>query len=124
MMLVLLNMRRSAAPSQLQGNPFKKPKFIPPARSNPSLNEEITKLNPDIKLFEVATSKTFLQSQNDPRKCSLNLLPTEESAREINHGDNYRGKYCFEACAMATLGPHHTVQIWTRKHRLVPVPYR
>nr|XP_008539534.1 PREDICTED: DNA repair and recombination protein RAD54B isoform X1 [Equus przewalskii]XP_008539535.1 PREDICTED: DNA repair and recombination protein RAD54B isoform X1 [Equus przewalskii] len=102
-------MRRSAAPSQLQGNPFKKPKFIPPARSNPSLNEEITKLNPDIKLLEVATSKTFLQSQNDPRKCSLNLLPTEESAREINHGDNYRGKYCFEACAMATLDPHHTV---------------
>nr|XP_044599921.1 DNA repair and recombination protein RAD54B isoform X3 [Equus asinus] len=115
MMLVLLNMRRSAAPSQLQGNPFKKPKFIPPARSNPSLNEEITKLNPDIKLFEVATSKTFLQSQNDPRKCSLNLLPTEESAREINHGDNYRGKYCFEACAMATLGPHHTVHSATKE---------
>ncbi|KAI2550712.1 RAD54 homolog B [Homo sapiens] len=45
-------MRRSAAPSQLQGNSFKKPKFIPPGRSNPGLNEEITKLNPDIKLFE------------------------------------------------------------------------
>ncbi|XP_058420597.1 DNA repair and recombination protein RAD54B isoform X2 [Diceros bicornis minor] len=97
-------MRRSAAPSQLQGNPFKKPKFIPPARSNPSPNEEITKLNPDIKLFEVATNKnTFLQSQNDPGKCSLNLLPTEEGAREINHGD------CFEASSMATLDPHHPV---------------
>lgn len=51
--LILLNMRRSAAPSQLQGNPFKKPKFIPPARSNPSPNEEVTKLNSDIKLSEV-----------------------------------------------------------------------
>lgn len=46
-------MRRSAAPSQLQGKHLKKTKFIPPARSNPSPNEEITKLNPDIKLFEV-----------------------------------------------------------------------
>ncbi|XP_074209054.1 DNA repair and recombination protein RAD54B isoform X2 [Camelus bactrianus] len=101
-------MRRSAAPSQLQGNPFKKPKFIPPARSNPSVNEEITKQNSDIKLLEVAASKnTFLQSQNDPRICSFNL-PTEESAREINHGDNYREK-CLEASAMRTLDPHHTV---------------
>lgn len=46
-------MRRSAAPSQLQGKHLKKPKFIPPGRSNLSSNEEITKLNPDIKLFEV-----------------------------------------------------------------------
>nr|KAF6326622.1 RAD54-like protein B [Pipistrellus kuhlii] len=45
-------MRRSAAPSQLQGKPFKKPKFIPPTRSNPSLNEENTKLDPDIQLSE------------------------------------------------------------------------
>ncbi|KAF5915157.1 hypothetical protein HPG69_011620, partial [Diceros bicornis minor] len=52
--------------------------------------------------FKVATNKnTFLQSQNDPGKCSLNLLPTEEGAREINHGD------CFEASSMATLDPHH-----------------
>lgn len=51
--LPLLNMRRSAAPSQLQGKHLKKPKFIPPGRSNLSSNEEITKLNPDIKLFEV-----------------------------------------------------------------------
>ncbi|XP_064240480.1 uncharacterized protein LOC135278032 isoform X6 [Aotus nancymaae] len=56
----LLNMRRSAAPSQLQGNSFKKPKFIPPGRSNPGLNEEITKLNPDIKLFEVSPSPSAL----------------------------------------------------------------
>lgn len=46
-------MRRSAAPSQLQGNPFKKPKFISPARSHPSPNEEVAKLNSEIKLFEV-----------------------------------------------------------------------
>lgn len=46
-------MRRSAAPSQLQGKPFKKPKFIPPARSNPSPNEENTKLDPDVQLSEV-----------------------------------------------------------------------
>lgn len=102
-------MKRSAAPSQLQGKPFKKPKFIPPARSNSSLNEEFTKLNPDIKLFEVAANKnTFLQSQTDPKLCSLNILPAEESAREINHRDNYKGKDCFEASAMTTLHLHHT----------------
>ena len=49
----MLTMRRSAAPSQLQGKPFKKPKFIPPARSDPSPNGEITKLDPDTELFEV-----------------------------------------------------------------------
>jgi DNA repair and recombination protein RAD54B len=46
-------MRRSAAPSQFQGNSFKKPKFVPPGRSALSLNEETTKRNPDIKLFQV-----------------------------------------------------------------------
>ncbi|XP_069322312.1 DNA repair and recombination protein RAD54B isoform X2 [Eulemur rufifrons] len=118
-------MRRSAAPSQLQGNSFKKPKFIPPGRSNPRLNEEIIKPNPDLKLFEGAENKnTFLESQNDPRICSLNLLPTEESTREINHRDNYTGKYSFEASALATLDPPHTVQTWMRRHRLVPVHYR
>ncbi|XP_021562277.1 LOW QUALITY PROTEIN: DNA repair and recombination protein RAD54B [Carlito syrichta] len=102
-------MRRSAAPSQLQGNSFKKPKFIPPGRSNSCLNEEITQLNPDIKLFEgAANNNTFLQSQNDPRICSLNLS-TEESTREINKRDNCSGKYCFEACARATLNSPHTV---------------
>ncbi|XP_026987209.1 DNA repair and recombination protein RAD54B isoform X1 [Sagmatias obliquidens] len=104
-------MRRSAAPSQLQGNPFKKPKFIPPARSNPSPNEEVTKLNSDIKLSEVAANKnTILQSQNDARICSFNL-PTEESSRGINHEDNYREKYCLEASAKTTSDPHHTVHL-------------
>ncbi|XP_025726628.1 DNA repair and recombination protein RAD54B isoform X2 [Callorhinus ursinus] len=102
-------MRRSAAPSQLQGNPFKKLKFIPPGRSNPSPNEENTKMSPDVKLFEVVASKnTFLQLQNNPRICSSNL-PTEGSAREINHGHNYSGKHCPEASVMATLDPPHTV---------------
>ncbi|XP_036088769.1 DNA repair and recombination protein RAD54B isoform X2 [Rousettus aegyptiacus] len=102
-------MRRSAAPSQLQGKHLKKPKFIPPGRSNLSSNEEITKLNPDIELFEVAANDTLLQSQTNPRTCSLNLLSAEESGGEINHGDNYKEKYCFEAPAMATLDLHHTV---------------
>ncbi|XP_066235229.1 DNA repair and recombination protein RAD54B isoform X1 [Saccopteryx leptura] len=106
--LVLPNMRRSAAPSQLQGKPFKKPKFIPPARSNPSLND-ITKLDPDGQLIEVAANNTSLQLQSDPRICSLNLLSAEENAREMNHRDNYRGKDCFETSAtMATLNLHHT----------------
>ncbi|XP_007999297.1 DNA repair and recombination protein RAD54B isoform X1 [Chlorocebus sabaeus] len=104
-------MRRSAAPSQLQGNSFKKPKFIPPGRSNPGLNEEITKLNPDIKLFEgAANNNTFLRSQSDPRICSLNL-PNEESTREINYTDDCSGKYCFEAPTLATLDPPHTVHL-------------
>lgn len=102
-------MRRSAAPSQLQGNPFKKPKFISPARSHPSPNEEVAKLNSEIKLFEVAANKNnFLQPQNDPRICNFNL-PTEECAKGINHGDNHREKYCLEASTKATLDLHHTV---------------
>ncbi|XP_047639556.1 DNA repair and recombination protein RAD54B [Phacochoerus africanus] len=89
-------MRRSAAPSQLQGNPLKKPRFIPPARSDPGLNEEVP-----------ANKNAFLQSQNDPRICSFNL-PPEESARGINREDNYREKYHLEASAKTTLDLHHT----------------
>ncbi|XP_052572765.1 DNA repair and recombination protein RAD54B isoform X1 [Peromyscus californicus insignis] len=74
-------MRRSAAPSQVQGNSFKKPKFIPPGRSNTSLNKEITKMGPDIKLFQGTE-----QSQNDPGVCSSNLGPTEGSPREMDRG--------------------------------------
>lgn len=113
--LVLLNMRRSAAPSQLQGKPFKKPKFTPPARSNPSLNEEITKLDPDMQLSEVAADNTLLQSQADPTIYSLNLLPAGDSGREMNHR---------ETSAVPAFNLHHTVQTWLRRHRLVPVHYR
>ncbi|XP_036119857.1 DNA repair and recombination protein RAD54B isoform X1 [Molossus molossus] len=98
-------MRRSAAPSQLLGKLFKRPKFIPPT-SNLSPNEEITKLNPDTQLFEVAADNTFFQSQADPRIHSLNLLPAEESGREMSHGDNSKGKDCFET---STLNLHQTV---------------
>ncbi|XP_069847179.1 DNA repair and recombination protein RAD54B isoform X2 [Dipodomys merriami] len=92
-------MRRSAAPSQLQGNSFKKPKFVPPGK-NPELN-------PDIKLFQSAANDTNLQSQNDPGVCSSNLSFTEGSTSEI-HGNDHSGKYCSEVPAV-TLDPHHTV---------------
>ncbi|XP_037058288.1 DNA repair and recombination protein RAD54B isoform X2 [Peromyscus leucopus] len=74
-------MRRSAAPSQVQGNSFKKPKFIPPGRSNTSLNKEMIKKGPDIKLFQGTE-----QSQNDPGVCSSNLGPMEGSTREMDRG--------------------------------------
>ncbi|XP_021584345.2 DNA repair and recombination protein RAD54B isoform X3 [Ictidomys tridecemlineatus] len=96
-------MRRSAAPSQLQGNSLKKPKFIPPGRSNPSLNTEITELNPDIKLFEGTANNAFLQAQNDSGVCGSNLLPTKGRSKEINDGNNYSGKCCFESSAVTTL---------------------
>ncbi|XP_077023333.1 DNA repair and recombination protein RAD54B isoform X2 [Tamandua tetradactyla] len=102
-------MRRSAAPSQLQGNPFKKSKFIPPGRNNPNPNEEDIKLSSDIKLFEVAANKKkILPERNDPRICNLSLMPTKGSTREINHGNNYSTKDCFEVSAMETLDPAHT----------------
>ncbi|XP_033615990.1 DNA repair and recombination protein RAD54B isoform X3 [Fukomys damarensis] len=102
-------MRRSAAPSQLLGNSTKKAKFIPPGRSNPSLNEEITKQDLDTKLKEGAANNVLLQSQDDPGVCSSNLLPTAGSTRKINHRDNYSGKYCFESSAMTVLDPPQTV---------------
>ncbi|XP_049974669.1 DNA repair and recombination protein RAD54B isoform X1 [Alexandromys fortis] len=74
-------MRRSAAPSQVQANSFKKPKFIPPGRSNTSLNKEITEMGPDVKLFQGAK-----QSQDDPGVCSSNLRPTEGSTMAVGHG--------------------------------------
>ena len=51
--LVLLRMRISAAPSQVQGKSFKKTRFIPPGRSNADVSKEITKMSPDPKLFQV-----------------------------------------------------------------------
>ncbi|EHB16386.1 DNA repair and recombination protein RAD54B, partial [Heterocephalus glaber] len=102
-------MRRSTAPSQLHGNSSKKAKFIPPGRSNPSLNEEITKQSLDTKLIEGAADDALLQSQDDPRVCCSNLLPSAGSTREVNHRNNYSGKHCFESSAMAVLDPPHTV---------------
>lgn len=49
-----LNMRRSAAPSQVLGNVAKKPRFIPPGKSNalcPKIETEET--DQDVKLKEV-----------------------------------------------------------------------
>ncbi|XP_075823078.1 DNA repair and recombination protein RAD54B isoform X1 [Microtus pennsylvanicus] len=74
-------MRRSAAPSQVQANSFKKPKFIPPGRSNTSLNKETTEMGPDVKLFQGTK-----QSQDDPGVRSSNLRPTEGSTRAMGHG--------------------------------------
>uniref|UniRef100_A0A8C2VN22 DNA repair and recombination protein RAD54B n=1 Tax=Chinchilla lanigera TaxID=34839 RepID=A0A8C2VN22_CHILA len=99
-------MRRSAAPSQLHGNSSKKAKFIPPGRTNLSLNEEITVLNGDTKL-EGAANNALLQSQGDPRVCSSNLLPTEGCTRENNHRNNSSEKYCLESSAVASLDPPH-----------------
>lgn len=98
-------MRRSAAPSQLQGNSFKRLKFLPPGRSNPSPKEEIIKLNPDIKLFKGAADNSFQQSENDARICSTNPLPTEENTKEINHEDNSRLNCFVEASATTSLDP-------------------
>ncbi|XP_051016282.1 DNA repair and recombination protein RAD54B [Acomys russatus] len=72
-------MRRSAAPSQVQGNSIKKPKFIPPGRSNTSLNKENTRLSPGVKPLQGAE-----QSQNDPGICGSNLWPAEGGAREMD----------------------------------------
>ncbi|XP_021517108.2 DNA repair and recombination protein RAD54B [Meriones unguiculatus] len=74
-------MRRSAAPSQVQGNSFKKPKFVPPGRSNASPHKEITRMSPDIKPFQGAE-----QSQNDPGVCRSSLCSTEGSTREMGYG--------------------------------------
>uniref|UniRef100_A0A8C5K8K0 DNA repair and recombination protein RAD54B n=1 Tax=Jaculus jaculus TaxID=51337 RepID=A0A8C5K8K0_JACJA len=98
-------MRRSAAPSQLQGNSFKRSKLIPPGRSNPNLNEEISRTNPDIKLLQGTTSNAFHQSQNDPGVCSSNVLPSEESSKEVNHGDESSGQFRSQTHAMTALNP-------------------
>ncbi|XP_052032044.1 DNA repair and recombination protein RAD54B isoform X2 [Apodemus sylvaticus] len=74
-------MRRSAAPSQVQGNSFKKTRFIPPGRSNTGMSKEIAKMGPDTKLFQGAE-----QSQNDPNVCSSNPCRTEGSPREMGDG--------------------------------------
>ncbi|XP_076780292.1 DNA repair and recombination protein RAD54B isoform X4 [Arvicanthis niloticus] len=71
-------MRRSAAPSQVQGNSFKKTRFIPPGRSNAGMSKEMTKMSPDTKLSQGAE-----QPQNDPDVCSSNPCPTEGSPGEV-----------------------------------------
>ncbi|XP_040849323.1 DNA repair and recombination protein RAD54B [Ochotona curzoniae] len=101
-------MRRSAAPSQLQGNSFKRLKFLPPGRSQPSLIEEITKLNPDVKSFKDAANNSVEQSASDPVICSSDPLPPE-GGKEMNHGDNSKGNCYFKASANAVLDPPQIV---------------
>uniref|UniRef100_A0A7M4FS07 DNA repair and recombination protein RAD54B n=1 Tax=Crocodylus porosus TaxID=8502 RepID=A0A7M4FS07_CROPO len=51
--LAELNMRRSAAPSQLLGNSAKKPRFIPPGNKNTiCLEKEVEQLGPGFKVAE------------------------------------------------------------------------
>ncbi|XP_031222460.1 DNA repair and recombination protein RAD54B isoform X3 [Mastomys coucha] len=103
--LALLKMRRSAAPSQMQGNSFKKTRFIPPGRSNTGVSKEVTKMSPNTKLFQGAE-----QSQSDPDVCSSNPCPTEGSPRELGDG--------------ARVDPLLPVQTWMRLPKLVPVRCR
>uniref|UniRef100_A0A8C6H9C3 RAD54 homolog B (S. cerevisiae) n=1 Tax=Mus spicilegus TaxID=10103 RepID=A0A8C6H9C3_MUSSI len=98
-------MRRSAAPSQVQGKSFKKTRFIPPGRSNADVSKEITKMSPDPNLFQGAE-----QSQNDPGVCSSNPCPSEGIPREV--GDGTR------------VDPLPPVQTWMRLPKLVPVRCR
>lgn len=51
---VQLNMRRSAAPSQVLGNAGKKPRFIPPGKCIPvCLKNETKEMDQEMKLKEV-----------------------------------------------------------------------
>lgn len=51
---IQLNMRRSAAPSQVLGNVSKKPRFIPPGKnSTVCLKNETKEMDQEIKLKEV-----------------------------------------------------------------------
>ncbi|XP_007488180.2 DNA repair and recombination protein RAD54B isoform X2 [Monodelphis domestica] len=91
-------MRRSSAPSQLQGSLAKKPRFIPPGiirTSNLNENEKVNELGPNITFTEGETTKNpLLHLQTDSRICNsvLSAVSSKKSAREINIGKS-TGKY-------------------------------
>ncbi|XP_038965734.1 DNA repair and recombination protein RAD54B isoform X2 [Rattus norvegicus] len=78
--LVLLKMRRSAAPSQVRGNSSKKARFVPPGRSTTGVSKEIS-MSPEAKLVQGAH-----QSQGDAGVCSSNPWLTEGSPVEMGDG--------------------------------------
>ncbi|XP_044514132.1 DNA repair and recombination protein RAD54B [Gracilinanus agilis] len=84
-------MRRSSAPSQLQGSRAKNPRFRPPGIiSTLNLNEKVNEWDPNATFTEEGTTKNpLLHLQTDSRICNsvLNAVSSKEPDREINDVD-------------------------------------
>nr|XP_006111066.1 DNA repair and recombination protein RAD54B isoform X1 [Pelodiscus sinensis]XP_014426961.1 DNA repair and recombination protein RAD54B isoform X1 [Pelodiscus sinensis]XP_025038303.1 DNA repair and recombination protein RAD54B isoform X1 [Pelodiscus sinensis]XP_025038310.1 DNA repair and recombination protein RAD54B isoform X1 [Pelodiscus sinensis] len=98
-------MRRSAAPSQCQGNSAKKPRFIPPGKNNTiCLKKENEQLVPEMKLTEVEekqqSSSGHIRALS--RICGLNINSAQavESLGEINCMEKCNGENEHKAAGM------------------------
>uniref|UniRef100_A0A5F8GRR7 DNA repair and recombination protein RAD54B n=1 Tax=Monodelphis domestica TaxID=13616 RepID=A0A5F8GRR7_MONDO len=113
-------MRRSSAPSQLQGSLAKKPRFIPPGiirTSNLNENEKVNELGPNITFTEGETTKNpLLHLQTDSRICNsvLSAVSSKKSAREINIGKS-TGKYWPKATGEVSVDTTNTGTAYTLK---------
>ncbi|XP_010131073.1 PREDICTED: DNA repair and recombination protein RAD54B-like, partial [Buceros rhinoceros silvestris] len=79
-------MRRSAAPSQVQGNAAKKPKFIPPAKSiTVCLKNETKEMDQKIKLKEIDEKEgsASLISKINGQNQNANFTQSVESTEKI-----------------------------------------
>ncbi|XP_007488181.2 DNA repair and recombination protein RAD54B isoform X3 [Monodelphis domestica] len=116
----LPSMRRSSAPSQLQGSLAKKPRFIPPGiirTSNLNENEKVNELGPNITFTEGETTKNpLLHLQTDSRICNsvLSAVSSKKSAREINIGKS-TGKYWPKATGEVSVDTTNTGTAYTLK---------
>ncbi|XP_025936794.1 DNA repair and recombination protein RAD54B isoform X4 [Apteryx rowi] len=109
---IQLSMRRSAAPSQVLGNVAKKPRFIPPGKSNAvCLKSETGESDQEMKLKEVdekqgsapgdarALSKIHIQNQN------INFIQSVESTGEVKTTKTCNRVNKFWRLEMKTLNP-------------------
>ncbi|KAM9096628.1 DNA repair and recombination protein RAD54B isoform 2-T2 [Sarcophilus harrisii] len=108
-------MRRSAAPSQLQGSLAKKLRFRPPGNiSTSDLNEKIDKQGPNATFTEVGTTKNpLLRFQTDSKICTsvLSAVTSEESVRSINDVDKSTGNYSFKATGKVSVDATNTALV-------------
>ncbi|KAM4792209.1 DNA repair and recombination protein RAD54B isoform 1-T1 [Cyanocitta cristata] len=102
MRTVQLNMRRSAAPSQVLGNAGKKPRFIPPGKCIPvCLKNETKEMDQEMKLKEIDKKEgdASLLSKINVQKQNENFTQSLESTGKV------KTKACFsvDKCSKAEM---------------------
>ncbi|XP_074125442.1 DNA repair and recombination protein RAD54B isoform X1 [Sminthopsis crassicaudata] len=96
-------MRRSAAPSQLQGSLAKKTRFRPPGKiSTSDLHEKIDKQGPNV---------TFTETNSRSCTSVLSAVTSEESVRAINDVNKCTGNYSFKTTTEVSVDATNTALV-------------
>lgn len=120
-------MRRSAAPSQVLGNVAKKPRFIPPGKSNALCPKIETKeMDQDVKLKEIGEKhgNASLFSEMFSENQSENFTQSVESSGKVKSTKAWNSTSKCSKLEMKTQSAPKAALVSIKKQLLVPVHHR